>query len=453
MSREHNVRAAGADRSLQKFVLAKFPGAVPDLRGPGPWRLGRHQEGPSKDWSLESDQSETKFRGVPDGGIAGATPSNYFILIKQRGADDFLAIPVDEWATFKPVAQRGQFSLEDAEAQMKYRRLQAERANPRLAQAIGAEDAAGAPPGSAPPGDEEADSDEEWKDIKARAASLAAMGGNTTAAANNNTRRATEVEEYDAGAPPELTMDEAVYVPKPRDAEDWEHESEAADDDLDMGGASESEVEVSPSRGPVVSDSDGEGDMDASKVKRAIRRMMRETGLEESEASEASGDEEEDDDAEDEEDLDRMASGMLPGAGGSGEAAGMSLGVGRKRKTPPPPAVATIAGSATITAPSAAAIGGGSAGSSPVEAAAKKARTSPGPTTTAAVVPGIGPPTEAEVVALLKSRGKLSVKDISSAFAGRLTTPEARKNFSALFKKVAKLGPADAQGTRFLTLR
>ena len=99
----------------------------------------------------------------------------------------------------------------------------------------------------------------------------------------------------------------------------------------------------------------GEGDMDASKVKRAIRRMMRETGLEESEASEASGDEEEDDDAEDEEDLDRMASGMLPGAGGSGEAAGMSLGVGRKRKTPPPPAVATIAGSATITAPSAAA--------------------------------------------------------------------------------------------------
>ena len=180
---------------------------------------------------------------------------------------------------------------------------------------------------------------------------------------------------------------------------------------------------------------------------------MRETGLEESEASEASGDEEEDDDAEDEEDLDRMASGMLPGAGGSGEAAGMSLGVGRKRKTPPPPAVATIAGSATITAPSAAAIGGGSAGSSPVEAAAKKARTSPGPTTTAAVVPGIGPPTEAEVVALLKSRGKLSVKDISSAFAGRLTTPEARKNFSALFKKVAKLGPADAQGTRFLTLR
>lgn len=465
MSREHTVRAAGADRGLQKFVLGKFPGAVPDLRAPGPWRLARQEEGSAKDWSLESDQGGTKFRGVPDGGIAGATPSNYFILIKQRGSDDFRAIPVDEWATFKSVYQRAELSLEDAEAQMKYRRLQAERANPRLAQAIGTEDAETATAATAAAtqgGDEDADSDEEWKDIKARAASLASgpNAGNT-----NNVRKGAKptTEEYDGATQPELAMDGAVYVPKPRDAEDWEHESEAADDDLDMGGGSESEVEVSPTRAPALSDSDGEGDMDASKVKRAIRRMMRETGLQESEGSEASGDEEEEEDAEDEEDLDRMASEMLPAGavpGGAGEkekaptaVAGAGAGGGRKRKTPPPGA--GVVGPSTATG----AEGGGVLQSGGLareaEGAAKKART-----TAAAAVPaaggggtGTGPPREAEIVALLRSRGKMLLKDISAAFSGRLAGAEERKNFSAIVRRVAKLAPPDEQGRKFLILR
>jgi hypothetical protein len=287
MARQHSVRAAGADRSFQQFILGKFPGTVPDLRGPGPWRLSRNEEDNAKEWLLqggdEEDEEEqaqntgkppvAKFRGVPDAGITGSSgPSNYFILIKDKNSDDFLAIPVDEWATFKAIQRRSQLSLEDAEAQMKFRREQIERANPRIAQAIGDDETAAAAAAAAAGGgaaDDEVDSDDEWKDIKARAASLAAMSAGNGNTANKLTAAAKKLnnKDDDGGDDAEaLGINGEVYVPKPRDAEDWEHEGEAADDDLDMGGGSDAEIDVSPARAPAFSDSDGEGDMDADKV-------------------------------------------------------------------------------------------------------------------------------------------------------------------------------------------
>jgi len=486
MAREHTVRAAGADRSFQKLILGKFTGSVPDLRGPGPWHLSRNEKDNAKEWLLQGGGEENndnstaaKFRGVPDAGITGASaPSNYFVLIKGKGSDDFLAIPVDEWTTFKAIQRRSQLSLEDAEAQMKFRRMQAELANPRIAQAIGDDDveaasaaaaaaAAAAAGGDSPDGDE-VDSDDEWKDIKARAASLAAMRAGAVnnakklaAGGNNKNKEHDDDGGDDADA---LGIDSAVYVPKPRDAEDWEHEGEAADDDLDMGGGSDAEVDVSPSRAPAFSDSDGEGDMDPSKVKKALRRMMRQTGLEDSEGSEVSSQEDGDEEEEEEddiEDLDRMASEVLPtaaataatapgaGVNGSGEAAAAA---GRKRKSPPQPASEKAAGPPTITgftrvsqAVEDAAIAATAAKKARVEAAVPSPPVSPAAAT--------GPPTEAEVIGLLKSCSHMSLKDLSSAFMGRLKTKEERQIFSKIVKKVVKLSPEDAQGNKFLVLR
>ncbi|KAL4526865.1 hypothetical protein Ndes2526A_g01291 [Nannochloris sp. 'desiccata'] len=462
MAREHTVRAAGADRSFQKFILVKK--TTP-------------KSGCCKGEKKKNDDTSTaaRFRGVPDAGITGASaPSNYFILIKDKGSDDFLAIPVSEWATFKAIQRRSQLSLEDAEAQMKFRRLQAERANPRIAQAIGDDDveagsaaaAAAAAAAAGGGGDaDEVDSDDEWKDIKARAASLAAMrakavnNGNKLAAGGNNKNNN---QDDDGGDDAEaLGIDSAVYVPKPRDAEDWEHEGEAADDDLDMGGGSDAEVDVSPARAPAFSDSDGEGDMDASKVKKAIKRMMKETGLEESEGSEMSSqedrDEEEDEEEEEEEDvedLDRMASEVLPSAaaaaaalaGGGGEAGG------RKRKSPPRSALEKPAGPPTLTgitpvsqAVEDAAVAATAAKKARFEAAIPSPPVSPSAAT--------GPPTEAEIIGLLTSRGRMLLKDLSSAFMGRLKTKEERQNFSKLVKKVVKLLPEDSQGNKFVVLK
>jgi hypothetical protein len=64
-----------------------------------------------------------------------------------------------------------------------------------------------------------------------------------------------------------------------------------------------------------------------------------------------------------------------------------------------------------------------------------------------------GPPIEDEVIALLKSRGRMLLKDLSTAFMGRLKTKEERQNFSKLVKKVVKLLPEDGQGNKFVVLK
>lgn len=479
---EFTVRAAGADRSIKKLLLGKFPTET-DLRNGGAWRLAQEaeEEGGSQEWTLENGTME--LRGISERGLAGSGPSNYFILLRHKG--DFVAVPVDEWATFKPVIRRGEVrwvaqhpesmnssfpwlycilssfqrcydscmnhlctyeersslshcSLEDAEALMKHQRLQAERINPRLTQALGV--TANAPGGAGAPKDDEADSDEEWKDIKARAASMAAV--RTAPAAR---RGPAEGDDEDGGAGGE-EGGEGVYVPRPRDAEDWEHETEAADDDLDMGDGSEGEVEASPTRqSPAVSDSEGEGDpdMDAAKVKRTIRKMLRETGLEGSdEGSEGSegpsGDDDDDDEDDDIEDLDKMASEVLPS-----RARSRSPGAGegqRKRKSPPPGEAPAAVG------PEAA-------------AALKKQRVQSQPQLAAVATPvgappgaGAGPPTEAEVIEVLRSRAPLTVKAFSEIFKARIKAADEKKAFSELIKRVATLVP-NPEGGKNLVLK
>lgn len=423
-SQEFVIRAAGASRSYESLILGKFPGhpdRVPNLRGASGVRAGRRNlEGGGEEWSLEGGPIQQAFRGVTDGGISGSAPSNYFVLIKQ-GAN-FVAVPVSEWVTFKPAPIRPGANLDDAEAQMKYRRMQVERANPKLAQAIGDVDTPGVGGNAAGIGGhaEEPDSDEEWKDIKSRA----------SCAATAPAPRSGAVEAQPRGVPEEEAgVAASLYVPRPRDAEDWEHESEAADDDLEMGSGSDREAEASPAARPALSDSDGDADMDtdAAKVKKAIRRMMRETGLEESEVSDEEGVEEEEEDVDDEEDLDQMASKVLP----LEKAVISSVGVTseRKRKSPPPQLVSLP------TQPPVAEPEG-------VEDRSKRARTGDS-----------GPPTTEEVVELLRARGRMLLKELIAEFSVRIVGTEGKKAFTEIVKQVARLEPPDDQGRKYLGLK
>jgi hypothetical protein len=114
MSKEYVVRAAGAERAFQKFILGKFPLVAPDLRlhsGGGDWHMRTRQgvEGGSlQDLELLQLPDGSKFKGAPEAGlVSSAGPANYFLLVKQRGVDEFLALPVDQWATFKTEVKRG----------------------------------------------------------------------------------------------------------------------------------------------------------------------------------------------------------------------------------------------------------------------------------------------------------------------------------------------------------
>lgn len=43
------------------------------------------------------------LRGVPEASLG---TSSYFMLVKERGSADFVAVPVDGWVTFRPESVR-----------------------------------------------------------------------------------------------------------------------------------------------------------------------------------------------------------------------------------------------------------------------------------------------------------------------------------------------------------
>lgn len=68
----------------------------------------RHKGG--KQWIL-NDTTKTAVQpllvGQPEAGMGdGGSGAGYFLLIRHRGSEDFLTMPVSEWQNFKPVIQR-----------------------------------------------------------------------------------------------------------------------------------------------------------------------------------------------------------------------------------------------------------------------------------------------------------------------------------------------------------
>lgn len=456
-TQEFKICAPGAAWSDKQLFLGKFPGypgKIPNLAGAKDVQIGtRSLDGGGEEVVLEGGPFPDRFRGTPDGALTGAAPSNYFVLIKQSG--NFVAIPVDRWLSFKPVRRHVGVpqSLEDAEAQMKYRRLQGERANPRLAQAVETPPDRG---GVALPG-EEVDSDEEWKDIKARAASRSqGFGASQSAQAQNRERGAsgamTDKMEDDEYRFDRLPAEMSIYVPRPRDAEDWEHETEAADDDLEMGSGSDGEVEASPARGPTVM-SDSDDNMDPAKVKKTIKKMMKETGLEDSSSSEGIEDEDEEDeedededDVNDEEDLDRLATKVLPGtrAPSPGLTSAQASAADRKRK------LQTMVTETDVEKKKASLPQDQTHVDVDVGNKNKKLRQV---TEIDAGDAADGVPKAAEIVALMQKRGKILLKELIAEFGPRVATTEAKRKFAELVKQVARLEPADEQGRKYLVLR
>jgi hypothetical protein len=461
-TREHTLRAAGADRSFQRFLAGKFPSRAPDLRA-GAWRLTRaEREGGGAEYSLApagaapGAPGPSSFRGAPDAGLAGdgASASNYFILYKRRGSDDFVALPVSRFATFRPHVARGASTLEDAEAAMKHQRLQAGRANPRLAAALGAGEGGGGAAAAAAGGaaaEDGPDSDEEWKDIRAKALSRVEGAGAPGGGAPRPRAAGGDDEDDEAGAGTWAAAVGGALGARPAGAEDWEHEEEAADDDLDAATSEGEEGGGSPERGPVVvSDDEGGGGggpgggaprapprRDAAWVKRDLRAIMKKTGLEDTDDEEEEGEESgegrrsasaSDGSGDEDEDLDAMADAVLP--------APPPPAAGAKRRSPPP------AEQGAAKRPRAASPPAPRAPSLPVAPAAAAA----------AAAAACGLPTEAEVAALLHARGRLSLADAVATFKARLAGAEARRAFTATVKAVARMETAE-DGKKYLVLK
>ena len=345
------------------------------------------------------------YTGAPEGCLTGKKPSNYFILIKEKG--DFVAVPVDEWVTFRQSNRRG-MDLDEAEAAMKHRRLEAEKQDPvslREAQLSG---------GGVPDGEsvmvkkddkhmsaKEPDSDEEWKDVKSLAWKVRPR------------QRAMNGDDDDMVERKQATALDFKDEYKPDDAEDWEHEIAADDDDLDMGDdANEEEEERVGGPSPSVSGDEGDvsdGGLGDSSVRQKMKRVLREntTRGSDEESSELLSGEDDDDDDDDVDALDAMASKDLP----------VSTNEEKKPESD--------------------------------EGSKKRPRTEE----LRSVVVQLGVPSEEEIRSLLEKEKRMLLADIAAVFKKRLKTADDRKLFTIRVKAVAMLDPQAEGGKRYLILR
>ena len=105
MSGEYKIRALGPDKTSQRTILGRFPTKCPDLKSEDEWTLKPEIfKNEISQWTLQNIQSQETYRGNPEGGLTGRKPSNYFLLIRRKG--DFVAVPVDQWTTFRPSNRR-----------------------------------------------------------------------------------------------------------------------------------------------------------------------------------------------------------------------------------------------------------------------------------------------------------------------------------------------------------
>ena len=401
---------------------------------------------------LADDPSErAQYRGSPEGTITGASkPSNYFILVKDKG--DFVAVPVDQWVTFRYTAVNRKFdaqSLEEAEAAMKYRRVEAEKQDVvslvkmgdlekqgRDAKwGSGQDGTLGVGKGKKKQGDpsrkDESDSEDEWKDVKAEKLKKRSM---------------VMATEDGLGVERQSTALDFKDEYKPKNAEDWEHEVAADDDDVDMGDEEVLEDDLAvPGFGarrglqsPSVSGGepeamDGElsdGGMGDTSLRRKIQQTLKKRIGEGSDEDGAAAEDDLSDDEDDDVDaLDAMASGdFMPVASDTSEAA---------KDT------AILKGKASDA--------------TDIEKKKKKRKveekSSVPPEKKKSKVLSTGVPSEDEIRSLLNRKKRMLLADIAAEFKKRLKNAEDRKTFTRRVKAVAMLDPDESGKKRHLILK
>ena len=114
-SSSFTIRASKSSTSVEgkRTILGRFvdpPSKLPTFYtrdgGDDEWTMKANTfQGSVAQWVIDKNalsddpRRRATYTGAPDGCLTGKNPSNYFILIKEKG--DFVAVPVDEWVTFR----------------------------------------------------------------------------------------------------------------------------------------------------------------------------------------------------------------------------------------------------------------------------------------------------------------------------------------------------------------
>ncbi|XP_062161501.1 transcription initiation factor IIF subunit alpha [Alnus glutinosa] len=485
--REYNVRASsGSDKN---YFIGRFVTGLPNFSkkksAENKWSL--HKEGlqgrqltdalrekyKNKPWLLEDETGQSQYQGH----LEGAQSATYYLLMMQ--GKEFVAIPAGSWYNFNKVAQYKQLTLEEAEEKMKNRKKTADGYERWMMKA--------ANNGAAAFGEVERTDDKD-----------SVVGGGrgrrkTTGddEEGNVSDKGEEVEEEEAARKNRLGLnkrsgDDDEEGPRGGDhdledddiekGDDWEHEEIFTDDDEALGNNPEEREELAPEvpAPPEIKqdeedeDEDNEEEGGLSKSGKELKKLLgRAGGLNDSDVE----DDDDDDDMEDEIGLSpvlapkqkdapkeepaenspvkTVPSGSArgtPSASKSAKAKRKLNGDDAKASSGAPPKKVKTENELKPslkeeTVPtSKSSVSSKGIPSSSSSSSSKTASTS-----------SAGPVTEEEIRAVLMQKTSVTTQDLVANFKARLRSPEDKKAFADILRKISKIQRTN--GSNYVVLR
>lgn len=493
--REYNVRASSS--SDKNYFIGRFATGLPNFSkkksAENKWTLqkeglqGRQvtdalrEKYKNKPWLLEDETGQSQYQGH----LEGAQSATYYLLMMH--GKEFVAIPAGSWYNFNKVAQYKQLTLEEAEEKMKNRRKTADgyqrwmmkAANngsavfPEIEKHLGKEPEPGGGGGvrgrkKSTDEDEGHVSDKGEEDEEEEAARKARLGLN---------KRGGDDEDDEAPRGGDFDDDDDNI----EKGDDWEHEEIFTDDDEAVAVDPEEREDLLapelPAPPEIKQDDDDEEEADEeegglSKSGRELKKLLgRANGLNDSDGGDEEADnsakkkkdEEEDDDDMDEEDRPSLvlAPKKEPKEEPSDNSPAKSVSGVASRGTPASKSTKGKRKSVDETKPSSSAPPKKVKTENEVKSTAKEdaSKTSvPSKSTSAASVKAesssaaaSGPVSEEEIRAVLLQKSPMTTSALVSIFKARLKSPEDKKAFAEILKRISRISKNNGQS--YLVLR
>ncbi|XP_074270178.1 transcription initiation factor IIF subunit alpha-like [Silene latifolia] len=470
--REYNVRQSS---SIDKnYFIGRFAAGLPTFSNKNSsqnqWSLvkeginGRHLTDSLKDkfknkpWLLEDETGQSQYHGH----LEGTQSATYYLLMLQ--GKEFVAIPAGSWYNFNKVAQYRQLTIEEAEEKMKNRRKTVDGYERWMMKTASNGPAAfGYHPElvketpvvggkGRKKSDAEADgnvSDKGEEDEGEQAARKSRLGLNNKKGSDDEDDEGRRGGDFD---------DDDDNIEK---GDDWEHEEIFTDDDEAVGiNPEEREDLLAPEvpAPPEIKEDDDEEEEDGdeeegklSKSGKELKKLLgRSNGLSDSDSEEeddGSGKRKKDEDEDDDEDEDRPSPAVAPKLKDPKEepsdspakpARGTSTSKSAKgkRKHGEDTKAATGAASKKIKAESDVKPTIKEEPSKGSGAGASKTTPSSSKTGTSSTQ---GPVREEEIRAVLLQRAPLTTSELVATFKARLKSPEDKKAFAEILKRISKI--------------
>ncbi|XP_024443955.1 transcription initiation factor IIF subunit alpha isoform X1 [Populus trichocarpa] len=481
--REYNVRASTS--SDKNYFIGRFVTGLPSFskkkNAENKWSL--HKEGilgrqitdalrekfKNKPWLLEDETGQSQYQGH----LEGSQSATYYLLMMT--GKEFVAIPAGSWYNFNKVAHYKQLTLEEAEEKMKNRRKTADGYERWMMKA--------ANNGAAAFGEVEKVDDKEGVSAGGRGGRRKASGDDDE---GNVSDRGEEDEEEEAGRKSRLGLnkqggDDDEEGPRGGDldmddddiekGDDWEHEEIFTDDDEAVAIDPEEREDLAPevpAPPEIKQDEDDEDEENEegglSKSGKELKKLLgKANGLNESDVEDDDDDEDMDDDISPvlapkqkdvvpkEEAADISPAKPTPSGSAKGTPSTSKSAKGKRKLNGEDAKSSNGAPVKKVKTENQEVKPAVKEESSPATKGTATPKVTPPSSKTGSTSGSTGPVTEEEIRAVLLQNGPVTTQDLVARFKSRLRTPEDKKAFADILRRISKI--QKTSGSNYVVLR